>query len=198
MKVSTLRMESLSNEIIDRIIYEGLEDRGDTGDCIMVLGSNKALEYRVPKAATIYHDKRSPKMLLCGGTIGNDTLSEAERMKRKAIELGIPSEDILMEEQSLSTKENMICALLPLERAFKLSRIQRILMVTTTYHMRRCILMAQAYMPKWIEISPCPADDTNTQRDTWYKSEKGYQRAKDEAWKIICYINEKSIPDFEI
>ncbi len=198
MKVSTLKPESLSHEIIDRILYEGLEDRGDTGDCIMVLGSSKAQRYRVPKAVTLYRDKRSSKMLLCGGRTENGTLSEAEMMRRKAIELGIPNEDILVEELSLSTKENMLCALLPLDRAFKLSRIQRILLVTTTYHMRRCLLMAQAYMPRWIEISPCPADDVNTRRDTWFQNENGYLRAKDEAWKIVCYINEKSIEDFEI
>jgi len=34
--------------------------------------------------------------------------------------------------------------------------------------------------------------------DNWYNNEKGYQKAIYEAWKIICYINEKSIPDFEI
>ncbi len=198
MKVSTLKSEDLTNDIVDKILFRGLEDRGDAGDCIMVLGSAKAPRYRVPKAVSIYLDKRSSKILLCGGRTTNGTLSEAELMRRKAIELGMPNEDILMEELSLSTKENMLCALLPLDRAFKLSRIQRILLVTTTYHMRRCLLMAQAYMPRWIEISPCPADDTNTCRDTWYKSETGCQRAKDEAWKIVCYINEKSIADFEI
>ncbi len=198
MKVSTLKPEDLTNDIVDKILFRGLEDRGDAGDCIMVLGSTKAPRYRVPKAVSIYRDKRSSKILLCGGRTVDGTLSEAEMMRRKAIELGMPNEDILMEELSLSTKENMLCALLPLDRAFKLSRIQRILLVTTTYHMRRCLLMAQAYMPRWIEISPCPADDTNTCRDTWYRSETGCQRAKDEAWKIICYINEKSIDDLEI
>ncbi len=198
MKVSTLKPEDLTNDIVDKILFRGLEDRGDAGDCIMVLGSAKAPRYRVPKAVSIYRDKRSSKILLCGGRTVDGTLSEAEMMRRKAIELGMPNEDILMEELSLSTKENMLCALLPLDRAFKLSRIQRILLVTTTYHMRRCLLMAQAYMPRWIEISPCPADDTNTCRDNWYKSETGCQRAKDEAWKIICYINEKSIDDLEI
>ena len=52
MKVSTLKLEDLTNEIIDKILYEGLEDRGDTGDCIMVLGSDKAQRYSVPKAVS--------------------------------------------------------------------------------------------------------------------------------------------------
>ena len=201
MKVSSLKKSDLSDEIVDKMLYEGLEDTGDRGDCIMVLGSMKAPKYRVPKAVSIYQDKRASKILLCGGTLRETEsgfLSEAEMMKKKALEMGIPEEDILLEELSKSTKENMLCAQLILERAFKLSNIHMILLVTTNYHMRRCLLMAQTYMPRWIDFCPCLANDINTQRDSWYKNEKGCQRAKDEAWKIVCYINEKSIPDFDI
>jgi uncharacterized SAM-binding protein YcdF (DUF218 family) len=201
MKVSSLKESDLSNEIIDKILYEGLEDTADKGDCIMVLGSIKAPKYRIPKAVSIYQDKRASKIILCGGKIQeteNGFLSEAELMRRRALEMGIPDGDLLLEELSMTTKENMICALLMLERAFTLSKINKILLVTTNYHMRRCLLMAQTYMPDWINFIPCPAEDTSTQRDNWYKNEKGYQRAKNEAWKVICYINEKSISDFEI
>jgi uncharacterized SAM-binding protein YcdF (DUF218 family) len=201
MKVSSLKMDSLTNELIDKILYEGVEDKGDKGDCIMVLGSIKALQYRIPKAVSMYKDKRASKILLSGGAI-RDTedglLTEADIMRKGAIDLGIPKENILVDALSMTTKENMICALLPLERAFKLSNIKRILLVTTNYHMRRCLLMAKTYMPRWIEFSSCPADDTNTRRDNWYLNEKGYQRAKAEVWKIICYINEQSIEDFEV
>lgn len=201
MKVSSLKKSDLSREIVDKMLYEGLEDTGDKGDCIMVLGSIKAPKYRVPKAVSIYQDKRASKILLCGGTIletESGYLSEAEMMRKKSLEMGIPDEDILLEELSKSTKENILCSLLNLDRTFKLSNMNKILMVTTNYHMRRCLLMAQTYMPSWIKFCPCSADDTTTLRNNWYKNEKGYQRAKDEAWKIICYINEKSIPDFEI
>lgn len=201
MKVSSLKKNDLSREVVDKILYEGLEDTGDRGDCVMVLGSTTAPKYRVPKAVSMYKDKRASKILLCGGTILETEcgfLSEAEVMRRKSLEMGMPDEDILLEELSKTTKENMLCALLILERTFKLCNINKILMVTTNYHMRRCLLMAQTYMPSWIRFCPCPAEDTNTRRSNWYKSEKGYQRAKEEAWKIVCYINEKSIPDFEI
>lgn len=201
MKVSSLKKDDLSNYVVDKILYEGLDDRGENGDCIMVLGSRTAPQYRIPKAVSIYQDKRASKMLLCGGRIletENGHFSEAEIMKRKALELGMLDEGILLEELSMTTKENIICALLELERKFKLSNINKILLVTSNYHMRRCLSMAQTYMPNWIKFSPCPANDINTKRDNWYKSEQGYKKARDEAWKIICYVNEKSIPDFDI
>jgi hypothetical protein len=64
--------------------------------------------------------------------------------------------------------------------------------------MRRSILMAQTYLPNWINVISCPADDINTRRDNWNLTEAGRKRALDEVWKIICYVNEGSIPDFVI
>jgi uncharacterized SAM-binding protein YcdF (DUF218 family) len=201
MKVSKLKKEDLTREVIDKILYDGLEESGDKGDCIVVFGSSKANRYRVPKAASVYLEGRAPNILLCGGQFYETDygmLSEAAIMKRKALELGIPEKDIILEELSMTTKENLICAALLLERTFKLCNIHSLLLVTTNYHMRRCLLMAQTYMPGWIKFYPCPADDMNTKRENWFKSEKGYQRAYDEVCKIISYINEKSISDFEI
>lgn len=104
---------------------------------------------------SIYNENRATKLLLCGGSIhetDQGNLSEAELMRRKVLELGVSESDIIIEDMSLTTKENIICALLQLERAFTLSKIRKILLVTTSYHMRRCLLMAKTYMPDWIEF----------------------------------------------
>lgn len=37
MKVSSIKKTDLTKDIIDKILYEGLEDTGETGDCIMAL-----------------------------------------------------------------------------------------------------------------------------------------------------------------
>ena len=58
--------------------------------------------------------------------------------------------------------------------------------------------MAKTYMPDWIEFSMCAAKDTNTLRHNWFLTEQGIQRARNEAYKIICYIKEGSILDFSI
>ena len=79
-----------------------------------------------------------------------------------------------------------------------MNKIKRILLVTTFYHARRCSLIAKTYMPNWIEFSICSANDTNTLRHNWFLNEKGMERAKNEAYKIISYIKNGSIPDFTI
>ena len=159
----------------------------------MVLGSMKAPIYRVPIAVDLYIKDKVDKVLLCGGKYReteHGIMTEVQLMKNKAIELGVNEKDILLEENSMTTKENIICALLPLEREYKLSAIKKIILVTTHYHMRRSMLMAKTYFPNWIRIIPCPADDINTKRENWFITEEGRNRAREEAWKIICYINE--------
>lgn len=201
MKVSKLQYEDLTNEVVDKILFEDINDYEYNGDCILVLGSKIAHKYRVPKAVDLYNAKRSNSILLSGGTIVESEyglISEAELMKIKAIELGIPVENLIIETKSKTTQENMICSLLSLERTKKLTNIKSILLVTTRYHMRRSLMMAETFMPKWIKVYSCPADDTNTLRYNWFLTERNAKLAKDEAYKISYYIREGYIADFDI
>ena len=49
-KVSELETSMLNDRIIDQVLFEGLADDGGKADWILVLGSNKASQYRMPKA----------------------------------------------------------------------------------------------------------------------------------------------------
>lgn len=201
MWVSKITEDSVTDDVIDRLLFDGLEDNGEAADCVIVLGSTKAAEYRVPVAAEVYKAGRSGKILLCGEKIRNfadESMSEAAKMRQKLLELGVPEVDILMEENSQNTIENMICALLELQRSLWLNRIKSVLLVTTTYHMRRSLQIARYLFPAHIKVYPCPADDNTTRRDNWMNSPGGRTRAKAEALKIVQCVYNGVIPDFEI
>ncbi len=201
MWVSKIEEKDLTPEIIDRLLYEGLEDTGENVDCIIVLGSIKAAKYRVPVAVEAYRMGRASKIMLCGGalrTFPGEVHSEAEHMRNKALELGVAEENIIMENTSQNTIENILCALVELQRTFWLNRVQKVLLVTTTYHMRRSLAIARYLFPAHIEVVPCPADDTNTKRDTWMNTPEGVERAKKEALNIVNCVKNGVIPDFEI
>lgn len=201
MNVSNIKIDQLNNEMVDKILFDGLEYDNSSADCILVLGSSSAVKYRVPKAVDLFSKHKSMKLLFSGGrmlNIDGERISEALYMRQRAIELGVPEEAIILDELSFTTKENMICSQIELERSFKLNKINKIILVTTTYHMRRSIMMARKYLPNWIEIIPCPADDTNTRRNNWFLSESGNSRAIGEVGKIISYIQEGAIVDFLI
>ncbi len=69
---------------------------------------SKLLRDRVDKAIRIYRkDPTPPKLIPSGGRGGDETISEAEAMRRYLLEQGIPPEDILMEDASATTMENL-------------------------------------------------------------------------------------------
>lgn len=199
--VSELTREKITDEIVDKILFEGMEDCNENVDCIIVLGSIKASQYRIPIAAEAYHKKRAPKLLLCGGKVREfpeGTMTESEHMYRRAIELDVKSEDIIVENRSQSTVENMLGALMELQRAFWLNRVKKVLLVTTTYHMRRSLSIARYLFPAHIEVLPCPADDNNTRRNNWMDSSAGRERTLTEVENIITCVENGVFPDFEI
>lgn len=51
--------------------------------------------------------------------------------------------------------------------------------------MRRSLAIARYLFPIHIDIVPGPADDNNTNRDTWMNTLKGRERAKREALNIV-------------
>ncbi len=86
MWVSKITEENLTNDMVDCLLFEGLYDCGEKVDCVLVLGSSKAVKYRVPVAARVYLEGRAKKIMMCGGIVANmpeETISEAERMKKK-------------------------------------------------------------------------------------------------------------------
>lgn len=201
MWVSEITAENLTNEIIDRLLFNGIEDDGADVDCIIVLGSIKAYKYRVPVAAKAYLSGRSKKVMLCGGSIrefAEGHMSEAEHMRQYILELDVPEDSIILENNSQNTIENILYALVELQRSMWLNNVRKILLVTTTYHMRRSLHIARYLFPSHIEIHACPADDTATKRDTWMSTDVGVKRVRDEVFNIVNCVKRGVFPDFEI
>ena len=81
----------------------------EKADCIVGFGNfNTDIAAR---AAELYHQGYAPKILFTGG-LGRNTEGllpepEAVRFARVAMELGVPERDILVEDRSANTKENI-------------------------------------------------------------------------------------------
>jgi hypothetical protein len=196
MDISKLDGEKLTDKQMTNLLFKGMEDNNEMGDCIFVVGSSKAVKYRLPKAVQLYKEGRSPKILFSGGVKWNGSdYPEAIMLKNEAIKLGVPEKDILTEDISLHTKENVLASLLVLDRAFYLHNIKRLLVVTTFYHMRRLHLTLKTYMPHWIEFTLCPVNDQKTREDNWFLSVIGRKRVETESKKVINYVKQGVLID---
>ncbi|MFD1064875.1 YdcF family protein [Oceanobacillus locisalsi] len=88
-------------------------------DFIIVLGSGlindrvpPLLASRIDRAVKFYHQQKKkaapPKIIFSGGQGPDEGIPEAEAMQTYAIEKGIPMEDTIKEDRSVSTYENMV------------------------------------------------------------------------------------------
>lgn len=115
-------------------------------DAILLLGygldendqATQELKLRVKAAAKAYREGYSEVIVACGGTTDQHKISEAEVMQALLIEEGVPGEQILLENQSQITIENMRFAAATLGGA----KGKRVLVVTSDYHVRRAVLTA--------------------------------------------------------
>ncbi|MBQ1396632.1 MAG: YdcF family protein [Eubacterium sp.] len=85
-------------------------------DYVIILGAGlvdgerigKLLRDRLDKAIKVYRkDPTPPKMIPSGGQGGDEKLAEAAAMKAYLLENGIPEEDILTEDRSTNTLQNL-------------------------------------------------------------------------------------------
>ena len=68
----------------------------------------KLLRDRLDKAVSVYRkDPTPPKLIPSGGKGGDETISEAEAMRRYLLQQGIPETDIILESASTTTLENL-------------------------------------------------------------------------------------------
>lgn len=200
MRISELDPNNLTKAQISKLLFD-MRDDGETGDCIFVAGSSKAAEYRVPVAVELYLKRRALKLLFSGGRVWKelgDTKPEAVLMKERALQMGVPEKDILIETRSLHTLANAMESRKILQEAIGLRAGTRILLVTTAFHMRRLYLSMKTHFPPMIKYSYCVAQDRSTRHDNWWTHESGVKRATEEARKLIEYVRRGHLVDDEL
>ena len=89
--------------------YLGMHQTPAKADCIVGFGNFNTNIAR--RAAELYHQGYAPKILFTGG-LGRNTTHlftepEAVRFAKVAMECGVPEGDIILEDKSTNTKENI-------------------------------------------------------------------------------------------
>ncbi|AKN31641.1 hypothetical protein Ccar_12510 [Clostridium carboxidivorans P7] len=99
------------------------------------------LKGRVDKAVHIYHKCRQhTKIVVSGGKGDDEKISEAAAMKNYLVETGFPEDDIILEEQSKTTFEN----LKNVKDMLDVNGVKhRYIFVTNNYHVFRTSLYAK-------------------------------------------------------
>ncbi|MEO0807272.1 MAG: YdcF family protein [Cyanobacteria bacterium J06643_4] len=162
-----------SNSLVTTRLVRSLEqqylppDPMPTADAILVLGGGTAPQLaprpwvevseqgdRILYGSRLYTQGRAPKLVLSGGRVswrGGSGSSEAEDMKQIALAMNVPAEDILLEGDSLNTRQNAVNTKAILES----ESIETVLLVTSALHMPRSVAI---FKKLGIDVIPAPTD----------------------------------------
>jgi uncharacterized SAM-binding protein YcdF (DUF218 family) len=138
----------------------GFSDRSQQADVIVLLGSmvypggklGPSLERRAEHAAALYKQGLADHVI-CSGGIGDNPPAEARVACGRVIDLGVPADTILYEENSHSTEENAAyTAAIMREHGWQTAIID-----TDGFHLLRATLMFQR---AGVVVYPSPAQVT--------------------------------------
>ena len=132
----------------EAIVLLGGAFRGDTH--WSSLGDLNAQADRLVHAVELYQAGKAPLVLVSGGAPG-DARAEAQLMEQMLGVMGIPRRAVLRESQSRDTHDNARFSAILLEG----KKVQRILLVTSAFHMRRA---RAVFERQGLEVIPAPTD----------------------------------------
>lgn len=149
--------------IAGQIYFYAETSTDKTADAAIVLGAavwgeklSPVFKERVNHAVVLYREKRVRKIIFTGGQGNADEETEAETAAKYAVENGVAPEDILLENESRSTYENLLFA----KRIADENDIKTVLLVTDPLHLKRSIEMAYSLN---YEAFPSPTPTTKYQ-----------------------------------
>lgn len=139
----------------------GIRDEGETADVAILLGGRPVRAIRRAEAtAALYHAGRVKYIVPSGGVKwehNGEEISEADLMTCVLVKHGVPENVILPDNEARTTKENMICSTLVLNRKIGFENINSVIIVTSHMHMKRSLALARAFLPRKLEISAYPS-----------------------------------------
>ena len=153
------------------------------GDAAIVLGAavwgdevSPVFRERINHAIDLYRTGRVRKIIFTGGQGNKDELTEAAEARQFALKNGIPGKDILIEEASHTTYENVVNA----KRLADAHGLKKVLIVSDPLHMKRAVAMARDI---GLEAYPSP---TPTTRYQGWRSQ--FQSLTHETYYYIGYL----------
>jgi uncharacterized SAM-binding protein YcdF (DUF218 family) len=146
-----------------RIYTYGNTSTDVEADAAIVLGAavwstdvSPVFRERINHALDLYRRGKVRKLIFTGGQGNKNEPTEAAAARAYAIENGIPVSDILIEQSSHTTFENVVNA----KQLADAHGLRRVLMVTDPLHMKRAVTMARDI---GLEAYPSPTPTTRYQ-----------------------------------
>ncbi|HET7629822.1 MAG TPA: YdcF family protein [Candidatus Saccharimonadales bacterium] len=149
-------------------------------DAIIAISGGDTLA-RADEAIRLYQNGWAPLVIFSGAAKDKSGPSNAEVMRTRAINQGVPAADILVENFATNTAENA-------KNTLKISRdyqLDRVILVTSAYHQRRASIEFKAFFGPSTQIVNHPVAHDKQWGNLWWMTPVGWWLALSELAKII-------------
>lgn len=138
---------------------------------------------RTKQAIDLYKKGWAKLLVFSGAAADKAGPSNAEAMRRQAIAAGIPTNAILIEETSETTKQNAANT----TNLFERYNIRSVILVTSAYHQRRAGLEFGQRAGTAIKIVNHPVKTDSQWSQWWWMTPVGWWLALTELFKILAF-----------
>ena len=159
----------------------------DIGECkkvdAVVAISGGDTSARTREAIKLYEQNWAETLIFSGAAQDKTGPSNAEAMRRQAMQAGVPDTAIIVEEMSETTKQNAEQT----QELLESRGIKAVILVTSAYHQRRASLEFNQRMGGTIQILNHPVSSDNQWSGVWWMTPIGWWLAIGELFKISAF-----------
>lgn len=145
-------------------LYLSPQDSLAKTDAVVVISGGDT-DSRISEGVKLYEQGWAPKIVFSGAA-AEGNVSNALAMKRIAVSKGIPSSNILIEENSKTTAENADFT----TKIIRDNGYKSIILVTSPYHQRRAYTLFRESLGKDFVILNHSAKDETWRKQNWWDS----------------------------
>lgn len=182
---------TVSEEIKQITDYIFLEPNIQKSDLALVFGTRH--QEAVDKVYDLYKTGFITKILVSGGKNRVTGENESLEMSKKLFKLGVGKNDIILENKSTNSLENVIFSKNIIEEKIGLNNIKKIIIIAKNYHSRRAMMTARKYFSKTVELSLAVYEVYGFTKENWFKHSVGREKVMEEYNKIQNYLKKGDI-----
>ena len=173
--------------------YIFLKSDPQKADLALVFGTRH--QEAINKVFELYRGGLAPKILVSGGINRATGENEAKEMSDKLIKLGVKMDDIILENESTNSLENVLFSKQIIDKKIGLNKIKKIIAVVKHYHSRRALMTLKKHLPKTIKLIPVTYEIYGFTIDNWFNNEIGGKKVLNEWNKIPEYLAKGDIEE---
>ncbi len=162
--------------------YPSTEEDCRAVDAIVAISGGDTAA-RTAQAIDLYDHDWAPLLVFSGAAADKSGPSNAEAMKRQAIDAGVPANKILIDETSENTKQNASNSI----ALFDQYKIRSVILVTSAYHQRRAGLEFGHRAGMAIKIINHPVQSDKQWGPLWWTTPTGWYLTVSEMIKIMLF-----------